>query len=85
MKFGKCLVSCKHSIGDLVFNVWLAGRIKHEETSQIVYFTVVCLVIWPLSGSDAGVDLLLIQTLLLSKQGQLQPHFHSKARSLITY
>ena len=32
---------------------------------QIVHFTVVCLVIWPLSGSEAGGDLVLIQTLLL--------------------
>ena len=31
----------------------------------IVHFTVVCLVTWPLSGSEAGVDLVLIQTLLL--------------------
>ena len=33
--------------------------------SLIVHFTVVCLVTWPLSGSEAGVDLVLIQTLLL--------------------
>ena len=31
----------------------------------IVHFTVVCLVTWPLSGSEAGVDLVLIKTLLL--------------------
>ena len=31
----------------------------------IVHFTVVCLVIWPLSGSEAGGDLALIQTLPL--------------------
>ena len=69
-----------------------------------VHFTVVCLVTWPLSRSEAGVDLALIQTLLLfickqhennmiymlkagrslSKQGQHQPHFDSKARSLST-
>ena len=31
----------------------------------IVHFTVVCLVTWPLSGSEAGVGLVLIKTLLL--------------------
>ena len=34
---------------------------KQEEWS-IVSFTVVCLVTWPLSGSEAGVDLVLIET-----------------------
>jgi len=29
------------------------------------HFTVVCLVAWPLDGSEAGVDLVLLQTLLL--------------------
>ena len=32
---------------------------------QIGHFTVVCLVTWPLTGSEAGGDLVLIQTLLL--------------------
>ena len=31
----------------------------------IGHFTVVCLVTWPLGGSEAGGDLVLIQTLLL--------------------
>ena len=31
----------------------------------IGHFTVVCLVTWPLSRSEAGGDLVLIQTLLL--------------------
>ena len=37
----------------------------------IHHFTVVCLVAWPLNGSEAGVDLVLIQTslLLLCKSG----------------
>ena len=30
-----------------------------------VHFAVVCLVTWPLSGSEAGVVLVLTQTLLL--------------------
>ena len=29
------------------------------------HFTVVCSVTWPLNGSEAGGDLVLIQTLLL--------------------
>ena len=33
----------------------------------IGHFTAVCLVTWPLSGSKAGGDLVLIQTLLLFK------------------
>ena len=33
--------------------------------SSIGHFTVVCLVTWHLSGSEAGGDLVLIQTLLL--------------------
>ena len=32
----------------------------------IGHFTVVCSVTWPLNGSEAGVDLALIQTSLLS-------------------
>ena len=31
---------------------------------QIKNFTVICLVTWPLSGSEAGGDLVLIQTSL---------------------
>ena len=31
----------------------------------IGHFTVVCSVTWPLNGSKAGVDLVLIQTSLL--------------------
>ena len=32
---------------------------------SIAHFTVVCLVTWPLSGIEAGVDLVLVKTLLL--------------------
>ena len=32
---------------------------------QIDLFTVVCLVAWPLNESEAGVDLVLIETSLL--------------------
>ena len=41
--------------------VWL----KSAEGDVIVHFTVVCVVTWPLSGGEAGVDLVLIQTLML--------------------
>ena len=33
--------------------------------SSIDHFTVVCLVAWPLNESEAGVDLVLIETSLL--------------------
>ena len=33
--------------------------------SRIDQFTVLCLVTWPLNGSEAGVDLVLIKTSLL--------------------
>ena len=36
-----------------------------KQNKTTVNFTVVCLVTRPLSGSEAGVDLVLIQTLLL--------------------
>ena len=40
-----------------------------EDIYTIDHFTVVCSVTWPLNGSEAGGDLVLIQTspLLLSK------------------
>ena len=39
--------------------------IVHKRVSEIDHFTVVCSVTWPLNGSEAGGDLVLIQTLLL--------------------
>ena len=36
-----------------------------KQGMEIGHFTVVCLVTWPLSGSEAKGDLVLIQTLLL--------------------
>ena len=40
--------------------------IQHYVQPQIVidHFTVVCLMTWPLDGSEAGVDLVLILLLL---------------------
>ena len=32
---------------------------------SIVHFTVVCVVTWPMNESEAGVDLVLIETSLL--------------------
>ena len=50
--------------------IYLHYRInKQRDTSfeffSIDHFTVVGLVTWPLNGSEAGGDLVLIQTLLL--------------------
>ena len=36
-----------------------------DPTFSIDHFTVVCLVAWPLNEREAGVDLVLIETLLL--------------------
>ena len=38
----------------------LTLTLKHLTLSSIVHFTVVCLVTLPFSGSEAGVDLVLI-------------------------
>ena len=38
---------------------------KSHLLKSIGHFTVVCLVTWPLNGSEVGVDLVLIQTSLL--------------------
>ena len=44
--------------------------IHHYNCITIDHFTVVCSVTWPLDGSEAGVDFVLIQTqLLLSCKG----------------
>ena len=39
--------------------------LHNKLVSLIDHFTVVCLVAWPLNESEAGVDLVLIETLLL--------------------
>ena len=36
---------------------------KHK--NRIDYFTVTCLVVWPLNESEAGGDLVLIETFLM--------------------
>jgi len=48
----------------------------------IDHFTVVCSVTWPLDGSEAGVDLVLISLLLLCKtscSNANQVHLHYKS------
>ena len=58
----------------LLFDNWLLGPEKFlefretgpwENNETVDYFTVVCLVAWPLNESEAGVDLVLIETSLL--------------------
>ena len=44
---------------------WVQRRLHTTvKITEIDHFTVVCLVTWPLNGSEAGGDLVLIQTLL---------------------
>ena len=54
---------------------------------RIDHFTVVCLVTWPLDGSEARVDLVLIQTSLLllcktSCSDVNKVHLHDKSREV---
>ena len=54
---------------------------------SIDHFTVVCLVTWPLDGSEARVDLVLIQTSLLllcktSCSDFNKVHLHDKSREV---
>ena len=47
-------------------NIYFQQETYSEPKDEAIgHFTVVCLVTWPLSGSEAGGDLVLIQTLLL--------------------
>ena len=49
----------------------------------MAHFAVVYSVTWPSSESETGVDFALVSSYasFVSKQWQLQPRFHSKARS----
>ena len=49
----------------MTHSVTTPDRDGSKSCGLIVHFTVLCLVAGPLSGSEAGVDLALIQTLLL--------------------
>ena len=44
-----------------------AFRLCFPTAFRIAHFIVVCLVTWPLNRSEAGVDLVLIQTLLMQR------------------
>ena len=52
-------------INKLVYRFIWMGTDKIKRCALIDHFTVVCLVAWPLNESEAGVDLVLIETLLL--------------------
>ena len=55
----------------------LTGALKRSRHyTSIHHFTVVCSVTWPLNGSEAGGDLVLIQTslLLLCKSSGYNAH-----------
>ena len=51
-------------------------------TKSMDHFTVVCLVAWPLNESEAGVDLVLIETLLLFMCKFLLPVISMRTASL---
>ena len=40
------------------------GSLSYQKGETIDHFTVVCSVVWPLNGSEAGGDLVLIKTSL---------------------
>ena len=68
------------------FETWAASHIvEGNNTTLMGHFTLLCLVTWPLSGSEAGGDLVLIQTLLLSHVNHVvlmltSLHLHMKSR-----
>ena len=57
-------VDCNLKKLDQLFHIVPLCLRKKKLMVLIGHFTVVCLVTWPLSGSEAGGDLVLIQTLL---------------------
>ena len=66
-------------------SVWTHEAQPSEST--IDQFTVVCLVTWPLDGSEARVDLVLIHTSLLllcktSRSDGNEVHLHDKSREV---
>ena len=50
---------------EIFCDIYYCGKLGDLIDSQIDLFTVACLVAWPLNESEAGVDLLLIETSLL--------------------
>ena len=60
------MASLSHEVQQVELRATCRGdKISPNWCCTIVHFTVVCLVTWPLSGSEAGGDHVLIQTLLL--------------------
>ena len=61
---GPCILCDKHFTGFTACKSIIMRRKKFLVFAyvKIVHFTVVCFGIWPLSGSEAGGDLVLIQT-----------------------
>ena len=56
----KTILHCHYSRHSTANFIKMATKVK-----IIDHFTVVCSVAWPFDGSEAGVDLVLIQTSLL--------------------
>ena len=62
----------EHESRSFQCNLTLSHRHKHfSRIGTIDHFTVVCLVAWPLNESEARVDLVLIETSLLSQSFKL--------------
>ena len=65
----------------------VGGRLRDNAMQTIAQFTVVCLVTWPLDGSEARVDPVMIQTSLLllcktSCSDVNKVHLHDKSREV---
>ena len=55
----------KPSSYEIIVDVCISPRLPRFQVIEIDHFTVVCSVTWPLNGSEAEGDLVLIQTSLL--------------------
>ena len=47
------------------WTIFTTSKLNNSFTVRIDHFTVTCLVAWPLNESEAGGDLVLIETSLL--------------------
>ena len=59
------LIVYQESLASSLFACLYMHKPQLEVTNRIDHFTVVCSVTWPLDGSEARVDFVLIQTSLL--------------------
>ena len=57
------VISC--GTDDQLQSAMIINTVPQVQKNLIDHFTVVCSVTWPLDDSEAGVDLVLIQTSLL--------------------